>query len=158
VALSELGPGERATVVRLAEHDGELLHWFYDEGFSPGAELEVATAADGHMDVVTGGEARSIDERQAAGLFGRRAAWLFDCGAATHQAGGERLHAIALEDGADRVRDRELDPGRPRERAENGRRGQALDDVADLGCGLLRGRAAGDQLARATVPSDAAPA
>src|SRR5215831_4720259 len=65
VALSELGPGERATVVRLAEHDGELLHWFYDEGFSPGAELEVATAAEGHMDVVTGGESRSIGERQA---------------------------------------------------------------------------------------------
>src|SRR5438874_5307830 len=28
-ALSELEPGERATIVRLAEHDGELLHWFY---------------------------------------------------------------------------------------------------------------------------------
>src|SRR6266849_8980798 len=28
--LSDLEPGERATIVRLAEHDGELLHWFYD--------------------------------------------------------------------------------------------------------------------------------
>src|ERR671933_843264 len=27
--LSELGPGTRATIVRLAEHDGDLLHWFY---------------------------------------------------------------------------------------------------------------------------------
>src|ERR687885_2890361 len=26
--LSALAPGQRATIVRLAEHDGELLHWF----------------------------------------------------------------------------------------------------------------------------------
>src|SRR3954469_19554506 len=39
--LSDLGPGERATIVRLAEHDGELLHWFYDQGLEPGRELEV---------------------------------------------------------------------------------------------------------------------
>src|SRR5919199_356571 len=30
--LSELAAGTRATIVRLAEHDGELLHWFYDQG------------------------------------------------------------------------------------------------------------------------------
>src|SRR5438445_1665600 len=29
-ALSELQPGARATIVRLAEQDGDLLHWFYD--------------------------------------------------------------------------------------------------------------------------------
>src|SRR5881392_813797 len=28
--LSDLPAGESATIVRLAEHDGELLHWFYD--------------------------------------------------------------------------------------------------------------------------------
>src|ERR1700751_2761061 len=28
-ALAELQPGARATIVRLAEHDGDLLHWFY---------------------------------------------------------------------------------------------------------------------------------
>ena len=39
--LADLEPGTHATIVRLAEHDGELLHWFYDEGFVPGAELEV---------------------------------------------------------------------------------------------------------------------
>src|SRR5512145_737264 len=27
--LAELAVGERATIVRLAEHDGDLLHWFY---------------------------------------------------------------------------------------------------------------------------------
>src|ERR1700751_4459701 len=42
--LAELEPGGRATIVRLAEHDGELLHWFYDRGLVPGAELEVRAA------------------------------------------------------------------------------------------------------------------
>src|SRR3954467_1531019 len=36
-ALGDLEPGARATIVRLAEHDGDLLHWFYDEGLGPGA-------------------------------------------------------------------------------------------------------------------------
>ena len=35
-ALGELEAGTRATIVRLAEHDGELLHWFYDQGLTPG--------------------------------------------------------------------------------------------------------------------------
>jgi DtxR family Mn-dependent transcriptional regulator len=74
VALSELGAGERATVVRLAEHDGELLHWFYDEGLAPGTELEVSKAADGSITVSAGGAAHAIDGRQASGLFVRRAA------------------------------------------------------------------------------------
>src|ERR671922_1819805 len=39
--LSDLAPGERATIVRLAEHDGDLLHWFYDQDLVPGRELEV---------------------------------------------------------------------------------------------------------------------
>src|SRR5215212_1290457 len=30
--LADLEPPAQATIVRLAEHDGELLHWFYDEG------------------------------------------------------------------------------------------------------------------------------
>ena len=34
--LAALEPGTRATIVRLAEHDGELLHWFYDQGLVPG--------------------------------------------------------------------------------------------------------------------------
>src|SRR5215475_2307080 len=43
--LADLEPGDRATIVRLAEHDGDLLHWFYDEGLVPGAEVELASAA-----------------------------------------------------------------------------------------------------------------
>src|ERR671939_467402 len=31
-SLAELKPGDQATIVRLAEHDGELLHWVYDQG------------------------------------------------------------------------------------------------------------------------------
>src|SRR6478752_1721101 len=37
--LSALEPGTQATVVRLAEHDGDLLHWFYDQGLAPGTVL-----------------------------------------------------------------------------------------------------------------------
>src|SRR5947208_12933163 len=40
VALVDLDPGDRATIVRLAEHDGDLLHWFYDQGLVPGIEIE----------------------------------------------------------------------------------------------------------------------
>ena len=51
--LAELEPGDRATIVRLAEHDGDLLHWFYDQGLEPGRELEVRDAepAAGQMTV-----------------------------------------------------------------------------------------------------------
>ena len=40
--LSALEPGRTATIVRLAEHDGDLLHWFYDEGFVPGTRARAA--------------------------------------------------------------------------------------------------------------------
>ena len=43
VALAELEPGTSAEIVRLAEHDGDLLHWFYDEGLVPGTTVEVAS-------------------------------------------------------------------------------------------------------------------
>jgi DtxR family Mn-dependent transcriptional regulator len=54
--LSAVPDGERATIVRLAEHDGDLLHWFYDQGLVPGSEVEAGTVA----------------EKAAAGLFVRR--------------------------------------------------------------------------------------
>jgi len=72
-ALSELEPGERATIVRLAEHDGELLHWFYDEGFVPGEELEVRESEPaGELTVRLNGSDRAVAEKAAAGLFVRR--------------------------------------------------------------------------------------
>jgi hypothetical protein len=48
----------KATIVRLAEHDGDLLHWFYDQGLVPGTAVE----------------AGALDEKAAAGLFVKRAA------------------------------------------------------------------------------------
>ena len=37
VSLADLPAGaDEAEIVRLAEHDGDLLHWFYDNGFAPG--------------------------------------------------------------------------------------------------------------------------
>ena len=72
--LSELEPGALATIVRLAEHDGDLLHWFYDEGFTPGAtvELRAAQPAAGQFRVVLAGSEKGIGEKAAAGLFVKR--------------------------------------------------------------------------------------
>ncbi|HZQ02391.1 MAG TPA: metal-dependent transcriptional regulator [Gaiellaceae bacterium] len=73
--LSSLAAGERATIVRLAEHDGELLHWFYDEGLVPGARIELAAAepAAGQFRVRLDGDEKAIGEKAAAGLFVRPA-------------------------------------------------------------------------------------
>src|ERR687886_1791421 len=69
--LSALGPGARATIVRLAEHDGELLHWFYDQGLVPGSEIEIRDRqpAAGQVTVKLDGSERAIGEKAAAGVF-----------------------------------------------------------------------------------------
>src|SRR5213082_1236715 len=73
--LSALQPGERATIVRLAEHDGDLLHWFYDQGLVPGREVEVRAAepAAGQVTVRLNGDERAIGDKAAEGLYVRRA-------------------------------------------------------------------------------------
>src|SRR5438046_4989436 len=73
--LAALSPGTRATIVRLAEHDGDLLHWFYDQGLLPGSEIEVRDAqpAAGQITVKLDGTERAIGEKAAAGLFVRPA-------------------------------------------------------------------------------------
>ncbi len=75
-ALAELEAGTRATIVRLAEHDGDLLHWFYEQGLTPGAQIEVREAqpAAGQFAVRINGDERAIGEKAAAGLFVRPAA------------------------------------------------------------------------------------
>jgi DtxR family Mn-dependent transcriptional regulator len=75
VTLADLEPGRQAEVVRLAEHDGELLHWFYDEGLAPGTQVEVRASqpAAGQLDIVAGGTERSIGERAALGIYVRAA-------------------------------------------------------------------------------------
>ena len=74
--LADLEPGDRATIVRLAEHDGDLLHWFYDQGLEPGRELVVRDLqpSAGQMTVALNGDERAIGDRAAAGLFVRPAA------------------------------------------------------------------------------------
>jgi DtxR family Mn-dependent transcriptional regulator len=71
--LSAVQPGAHATIVRLAEHDGDLLHWFYDEGLVPGRELEVRNShpAAGQVTVRLDGEERAVADKAAAGLFVR---------------------------------------------------------------------------------------
>src|SRR5256884_1658902 len=75
VALADLGPGTRAEIVRLTEHDGELLHWFYDQGFVPGTQVEgrEAQPAADQPTVRLNGDERTIAEKAAAGLFVRPA-------------------------------------------------------------------------------------
>ena len=72
--LADLEPGERATIVRLAEHDGDLLHWFYDQGLVPEQEIEVADTqpAAGQMTVSLAGSRIAVGDRAAAGLFVQR--------------------------------------------------------------------------------------
>jgi DtxR family Mn-dependent transcriptional regulator len=71
--LSALEPGQSATIVRLAEHDGDLLHWFYDEGLVPGTyiELRAAQPAAGQFRVAIGNTEMAIGEKAAAGLYVR---------------------------------------------------------------------------------------
>ena len=71
--LTDVPPGSEAEIVRLAEHDGELLHWFYDEGFVPGARVVVRQAqpAAGQFKVDLAGTERAITEKAAAGLYVR---------------------------------------------------------------------------------------
>ncbi len=76
VSLADLPTGGSAEIVRLAEHDGDLLHWFYDEGFAPGIQvvMEARHPSAGEFKVLLDGDARGISEKAAAGLYVRPAA------------------------------------------------------------------------------------
>jgi DtxR family transcriptional regulator, Mn-dependent transcriptional regulator len=72
--LAALPAGKRATIVRLAEHDGELLHWFYDQGLVPGTSILVRKAepaVDQFTVAIENVGERAISEKAAAGLFVR---------------------------------------------------------------------------------------
>jgi DtxR family Mn-dependent transcriptional regulator len=69
--LAHLAPGTKATIVRLAEHDGDLLHWFYDKGLEPGRELEVRSTEPFAVQL-NGGEL-ALSDKAAEGLFVRPA-------------------------------------------------------------------------------------
>jgi DtxR family Mn-dependent transcriptional regulator len=76
LTLAELTPGQSGEIVRLAEHDGDLLHWFYDEGYVPGSQIEMRAAhpAAGQLAVVLEASEREIGEKAAQGLYVRLAA------------------------------------------------------------------------------------
>src|SRR2546422_7242717 len=73
--LADLEAPARATIVRLAEHDGDLLHWFYDEGLTPGTgvELRDAQPAAGQLKIAVNGDERAIAEKAALGIYVRAA-------------------------------------------------------------------------------------
>ena len=68
VALAELEVGRDGRIVRLAEHDGDLLHWFYDEGLVPGSQVAVVSAqpAAGQLTIARRGR-RARDQRARGG-------------------------------------------------------------------------------------------
>jgi DtxR family Mn-dependent transcriptional regulator len=71
--LTELEPGARTTIVRLAEHDGGLLRRFYETGLVPGAALELRAAPRrDELVIAIDGRERTIGEQEAAGLYVRR--------------------------------------------------------------------------------------
>jgi DtxR family Mn-dependent transcriptional regulator len=76
VPLAEVPPGRTAEIVRLAEHDGDLLHWFYDEGLVPGTRVTVRKAqpAAGELTIELAGAERPITEKAADGIYVRSAA------------------------------------------------------------------------------------
>ena len=74
-ALADLDAGVDATIVRLAEHDLDLLKWFYDEGLVPGTAVTVASpvGGDGNMRLRVDDVERDVGHNAAAGLFVRSA-------------------------------------------------------------------------------------
>ncbi len=75
VSLAELAPGPGGEIVRLAEHDGDLLHWFYDEGLVPGTRVELrgAQPAAGQLTIAVDGAERAIAYKAAQGIYIRAA-------------------------------------------------------------------------------------
>ena len=75
VSLAELEQGADAEIVRLAEHDGDLLHWFYDQGLVPGTRVSVTGAqpAAGQLTVAVNGGERTLGEKAADGVYVRAA-------------------------------------------------------------------------------------
>ena len=74
--LSTLSAGNRATIVRLAEHDGDLLHWFYEHGLAPGTTIELRETepAASQLIVAIEGREQAVSEKAADGLYVKPAA------------------------------------------------------------------------------------
>ncbi|HVW89572.1 MAG TPA: metal-dependent transcriptional regulator [Gaiellaceae bacterium] len=67
--------GQEVEIVRLAEHDGDLLHWFYEQGLTPGRSVRVERAEPslGQIRVLLDGAELPIAVKAATGLFVRPA-------------------------------------------------------------------------------------
>lgn len=70
-ALSALAEGRKATVVRLAEHDGPLLAGLFELGLVPGTRLTVEHRRQGGIAVQIGGTVQTLDAASAAEVFVR---------------------------------------------------------------------------------------
>src|ERR1700751_4567449 len=93
-----------------------------------------------------------VKEKERVVMAGRLAnAPSLLCWFPSHQPCREIRDALAGEHGADSFGDRQLDPETMREVAQDRRRRQAFDRLADLGDRLLRGEPLGDQRARLAV-------
>jgi DtxR family transcriptional regulator, Mn-dependent transcriptional regulator len=66
--LSALGPGEKATVERVPDGDGELLRYLSELKLTPGSRIEVREAApfEGPVTVRVGGAEHAISRELAA--------------------------------------------------------------------------------------------
>ncbi len=75
VSVADLEPGAGGTIVRVAEHDGALLHWCYDHGLEPGAAVVMQSADPGseRLVVTVADTERALDAKAAEGLFVRPA-------------------------------------------------------------------------------------
>jgi DtxR family Mn-dependent transcriptional regulator len=73
--LSAVDAPATVMIVRLAEHNGDLLQWFYDHGLIPGTRLELMSAepAAGQRTIRVAGIEREVADTAAAGLYVRAA-------------------------------------------------------------------------------------
>jgi DtxR family transcriptional regulator, Mn-dependent transcriptional regulator len=71
--LSAIDAPATVMIVRLAEHDGDLLHWFYDHGLIPGTRLELTSVepAAGQRTIRVAGVEREVADTASAGLYVR---------------------------------------------------------------------------------------
>lgn len=70
--LSHMHQGDSVEIVRLAEHDGDLLHFYYDAGLEPGTSVTVEQImSDGAMRISRGEDELLLAQQQARGLFVR---------------------------------------------------------------------------------------
>lgn len=69
--LTRLDAGDRGTVVRLAEHDGDLLRFYYDAGLVPGLDVRVIDVDSTHVTIEAGDSELVLTPQQARGLYAR---------------------------------------------------------------------------------------